>query len=90
MASANAERGQVEWCDEESALHCPARGAHSQGCSVLTRASPQQEALQNFLSSWQQALAHMSRLHQDIPAAAEQLKTLRQTFTAHLVLTDFP
>ena len=32
----------------------------------------------------------MSRPHQDIPAAAEQLKTLRQTFTAHLVLTDFP
>ena len=52
--------------------------------------SPQQEALQNFLSSWQQALAHMSRPHQDISAAAEQLKTLRQTFTAHLVLTDFP
>jgi len=49
-----------------------------------------QEALQHFLSSWHEALAHMSRTHQDIPAATEQLKTLRQTFTAHLVPTFAP
>ena len=46
-----------------------------------------QEALQHFLSSWHEALAHMSRTHQDVPAATEQLKALRQTFTAHLVPT---
>ena len=44
-----------------------------------------QEALQNFLSSWQAALAHMATPHEDIPAATKKLASLRQTFTADLV-----
>ena len=65
---------------------------------MLTRArmllwvSPRnsQVALQHFLSSWHEALAHMSRPHQDVPAATEQLKALRETFTAHLVRALLP
>ena len=44
-----------------------------------------QEALQDFLSSWQDALAHMATPHQNMAVATEQLKSLRHTFSAYLV-----
>mmetsp|Transcript_56475 Transcript_56475/g.82869 ORF Transcript_56475/g.82869 Transcript_56475/m.82869 type:complete len:123 (-) Transcript_56475:302-670(-) len=43
-----------------------------------------QEALQIFLSSWQDALVHMATPHQNMAVAAQQLKALRQTFSFHL------
>merc|ERR1712216_718509 len=43
-----------------------------------------QEALQDFLSSWQDALAHMATPHQNMAVATEQLKSLRHTFSAYL------
>jgi len=45
-----------------------------------------QEALQIFLSSWQDALVHMATPHQNMAVAAQQLKALRQTFSFHLVM----